>query len=81
MGLAVIGSEVGGIKTLIEDGINGLLVKPKDLRGIARAIEDLISKPAKVLSLGAQARRRIITEFSRDSMVLGTEEVYLKVLR
>lgn len=80
MGLAVIGSEVGGIKTLIKSGVNGLLVKPKDCQGIARAVIDLISDPDKALRLGEQARRYIVDEFSCENMVAGTEEVYLKVL-
>lgn len=78
MGLPVIGSEVGGIKTLIKNGINGLLVKPKDCQGISKAVIDLISDPALGLKLGAEARKYIVNEFSCENMVSGTEEVYLK---
>lgn len=80
-GLAVIGSSVGGIKTLIKDGENGLLVNPGDSLGIAKAIIDLLSDPDKASSLGANARKYITAEFSEEKMVLKTEELYLEYLR
>ena len=81
MGLAVIGSRVGGIKTLIKDGLNGLLVKPKDPKGISCAIIDLITNPDKALRLGLQAREGIVKDFSCLDMVKNTEAVYLEVLK
>ena len=80
-GLPVIGSAVGGIKTLIKDGDNGLLVSPGDSSEIAKAIIDLISDSNKALGLGVNARKYIAKEFSDEDMVLKTEEVYLECLR
>ncbi|MFA5286985.1 MAG: glycosyltransferase family 4 protein [Candidatus Omnitrophota bacterium] len=80
-GLAVIGSSVGGIMTLIKDGENGLLVNPGDSSGIARAIIDLISDSNKALGLGANARKFIADEFSEEKMVSKTEGLYLECLR
>lgn len=80
MGLAVIGSDVGGIKTLIRDKDNGLLVNPGEPDGIARAIIELISDSNKAVNLGNNARKYIMGEFSRDKMVAGTEEVYRECL-
>ncbi len=80
-GLAVIGSAIGGIKTLIKDRYNGLLVNPGDSSGIAKAIVYLISNPEKALVLGANARKYIAEEFSEEKMVLKTEELYLECLR
>lgn len=79
-GLAVIGSNVGGIKTLIQDGHNGLLVEPADAQGLARAISILLSDPLKRLDLGAHAQDFIRNNFSLSKMVLETEEEYLKCL-
>lgn len=41
-GLAVIGTRVGGIPDLIEDDVNGLLVKPADPAVLAAAISKLL---------------------------------------
>jgi glycosyltransferase involved in cell wall biosynthesis len=81
MGLAVIGSNVGGIKTLIKDGVNGILVNPKDSKDIARVLIDLISDDSRISALGACAREYIKEDFSQEKMVLQTEELYLKCLR
>jgi glycosyltransferase involved in cell wall biosynthesis len=80
-GLAVIGSAVGGIKTLIKDGENGLLVNPEDSPGIAKAIIDLLFDSNKASSLGANARKYIAAEFSEEKIVLKTEELYQECLR
>lgn len=79
-GLAVIGSRVGGIKTLIRDGVNGLLVEPADAGGLAAAIQRLLGDSFLRRSLGANARQFIIDNFSREKMVDATERVYQRCL-
>ncbi len=79
-GLAVIGSNVGGIKTLIQDGRNGLLVEPADSAGLARAILSLLDDPSKGIALGREAQRFIQQNFSQEKMVSETEEEYLNCL-
>ena len=79
-GLAVIGSNVGGIKTLIQNGTNGLLVEPADSNGLAKAIITLLNDPAKSVSLGNQAQIFIRQNFSQDKMVRETEKEYLGCL-
>jgi len=81
MGLAVVGSDVGGIKTLIKDGDNGFLVNPGDSDGIAQAIINLISDPSRAFGLGVKARKYISEGFSQEKMVLETEKTYLECLR
>lgn len=79
-GLAAIGSDVGGIKSLIKDSFNGILVKPADSNAIACGIVDLLQNPQKREDLGKQAQIFINQNFSLSKMVLETEEVYLKCL-
>jgi glycosyltransferase involved in cell wall biosynthesis len=79
-GLAVIGSNIGGIKTLIQDGHNGLLVEPADSSSIAQAILTLLGNPSKRLELGKEAQGYIQNNFSQEKMVLETEKEYLNCL-
>jgi glycosyltransferase involved in cell wall biosynthesis len=79
-GLAVIGSDVGGIKSLINHGHNGLLVKPADSRELARAILELLLDRDRADILGNNARISIARDFSLDKMTLETERVYLECL-
>jgi len=75
-GLAVVGSAVGGIKTLIKDGVNGLLVEPADQAALAEAITRLLGDERLRDSLGANARKFIMDNFSKEKMVKDTEGAY-----
>jgi glycosyltransferase involved in cell wall biosynthesis len=80
-GVAVIGSDVGGIRSLIKDGYNGLLVKPANSDSLAKAIRELLNSNQKRKSLADNARIFIKENFSQEKMVSETEEVYLECLR
>ena len=79
-GLAVVGSDVGGIKTLIAHGENGLLVEPEDSKGLAGAITQLLKDKEKRRILGENARKFISTNFSSQKMSDETERLYLGCL-
>ena len=53
-GCAVISTDVGGIPEAIEDGVSGILIKPKDIDGLKNAIESVTDDKefAKRLSCG-----------------------------
>lgn len=80
LGLGVIGSDVGGIRSLIQDGYNGLLARPSDIQGLSYAILELLQNPDKARSLGNNARIFIEKNFSQEKMALETERVYLECL-
>ncbi len=79
-GLCVIGSDVGGIKSLIQDKYNGLLVKPADSQELSLAILELLQNPDKAKFLGANAGAFINQNFSQEDMISETEKVYLECL-
>jgi glycosyltransferase involved in cell wall biosynthesis len=79
-GLAVIGSDIGGIKSLIEHRYNGLLVKPADSQGLADAILELLSNPQEMKALGSKGEFFISENFREEKMILETEDVYRKCL-
>src|SRR6266480_2659777 len=53
---AVIGSDVGGIRELIQDGMTGLLHRSGDAGDLAAKIETLADNPSLRHTLGRQAR-------------------------
>jgi len=79
-GVAVVGSAVGGIKTLIQDRINGLLVAPADVEGLARAIIELLKDYKLRRDLAIKARKFIMDNFSKEEMVDHMEMVYQRCL-
>lgn len=80
-GLAVVGSRVGGIKTLIQNEVNGLLVEPGDSQGLAKSITGLFKDSQLRHNLGVNGRKFIIENFSQDKMVDATESLYKQYLK
>jgi glycosyltransferase involved in cell wall biosynthesis len=54
-GLAVVATDQGGPKEVIEDGRTGILVPPGDAAALARAIESFILSPSSVHKMGDAA--------------------------
>lgn len=79
-GLGVIGSDIGGIRSLIHDGDNGLLTRPADSNGLSCAILELLKDTNKRESLGEAARNFIQKNFSQEKMVSETQRIYLECL-
>ncbi|MDD4980292.1 MAG: glycosyltransferase family 4 protein [Candidatus Omnitrophica bacterium] len=79
-GLSVIGSDIGGIKSLIQDGYSGLLTRPANTQDLSCAILELLRHPDKTASFSSHARVFIEQNFSQEKMALETEKVYLKCL-
>ena len=78
-GLPVVGSRVGGIPDLIDDGVEGLLVEPGDPEGLAQAIGRLLDAPEEARRMGERGRERRRREFDIDVMVRNLENLYLEL--
>lgn len=64
-GLPLVASRTGGLEEVVEDGVNGLLVDPGDVAGLARALEAmLVEERRETLAGGA---RRLGSRWSWDS--------------
>lgn len=59
----VVGTRVGGVEELIEDGRTGLLVAPESPQEIVMAIERLVLDPDLARRLGQAAREVVVTRF------------------
>lgn len=77
-GLPVVGTAVGGIKSLIRHRQNGLLVGAKDEVGLAQAILEVLKDPKQASAWGLSGRAFIEENFSQERMVLETERIYLE---
>ena len=75
-GLPIVASGVGGIPEIIESMHSGILVKPREPAEIAKAIEFLLTHPAKTSQFGQTLRARVAKEFSVERMVRETVAIY-----
>lgn len=76
MGKPVIGTTVGGIPEVIDDGVNGYLIPPRDADACAERIVELIQNPARRAEMGRAGRARVEKEFSFEGMLDQVEAVY-----
>lgn len=67
-GLPVVASEVEGVKSSIDDGVDGLLVTPASASALARALEFLLENPAVGERLGKAAVERVHRDFTKERM-------------
>jgi glycosyltransferase involved in cell wall biosynthesis len=79
-GVPVVATTVGGNPEVVEDGITGLLVRPRDAGALARAMVTLLADGELQARLGRAARRRVADRFSLEHMVRQTEGFYLDLL-
>lgn len=81
VGLPVVGADVGGVAEILEDGVSGLVVRPGDAVALAKAVVEILSNSQRAANMGAAGRQRIETNFTFESKVQQTIEVYEKVLK
>lgn len=75
-GLAAIGTRVGGIPEVLEDGETGRLVPKEDIPALTRAMRELLENDAERLRLGAALKQRVLREFSTEAMLAETLRTY-----
>jgi glycosyltransferase involved in cell wall biosynthesis len=68
-GKPVIGTSVGGIPEMIEDGVTGLLVAPADEQALASALNRLLTDHELAARLGAAARLRVAERFTPERQI------------
>jgi glycosyltransferase involved in cell wall biosynthesis len=78
-GLPVISTPVGGIKEIITDGQNGLLVQSRDFQQLYQAISGLIRNPALSASLGMAAVQTVQERYSAGIIVQKHRELFRRV--
>jgi glycosyltransferase involved in cell wall biosynthesis len=73
----VIAYDVGGPKEIIVDGENGFLVKPRDIKDLARKIGMILSNKKLAEAMGRIGRQIVERKFTWDKIVSEIESIYL----
>ena len=76
----VVGTRVGGIPDLIEDGVNGYLIEPGNETQLKEAILKILTGKELAKQFGANGRRKIQSRYSAAYMVEAIETVYRRLL-
>jgi glycosyltransferase involved in cell wall biosynthesis len=76
---AIVATRTGGIPEIVEDGVNGVLVPPRDHAEMAKAIVRLLNDGALRKKMGDAGFARVQARFTVERMVAETASVYERV--
>lgn len=75
-GLPVIASDIGGVRLVIKDGENGLLIPPGDSQSLGKALDQLLSDGNERYRLGQTAHQSVINDHSWESVASKLIEIF-----
>lgn len=80
-GKPVIGTSIGGLPEVIEDGENGLLVPPRDASSLSKAILHIVNNREKARQMGEKGCAIVKDKYSAHEMMRKIENMYDSCLR
>ena len=75
-GVPVVATAVGGVPDVIEDGVSGVLIPPREPEAVAAAITDALLRPGRAACMAARARSVVRERFHSVRLVQETETMY-----
>jgi glycosyltransferase involved in cell wall biosynthesis len=80
LGRPVVGTSVGGLPDLVEDGVNGFLVPPGSSAALSQAITRALHDPEQLACMGARARERFQARHSWAKTASETLDLYKRLM-
>ena len=76
MGIPVVSTSISGIPELIDDGVHGLLVEPRDAGALAQALHRVVADDALHAQLAAQGRQRMCERFDSRRTTIALRDLF-----
>ena len=80
LGIPIVATEVDGTPEAVQNGVNGFVLPPGDIEGIAEKIIYLITHPEKARDMGEKGKR-LVNEFDIWKMMNQQEQLYVELLQ
>jgi len=77
----IVATRVSAVPEVVEDGVTGLLVPPKDPEALANAIQQLLTDRDRAAQMGQAGLLRLKQKFTEDKMVESIEQIYSQLWR
>ncbi|WP_145030707.1 glycosyltransferase family 4 protein [Caulifigura coniformis] len=78
--IPVIATSSGGVYSVIDEGVTGMLVPPSDSAALAQKVLELLRDPLRARAIGENAREMVQRDFPIDMMITETVTLYERVL-
>ncbi|MBK9206884.1 MAG: glycosyltransferase family 4 protein [Anaerolineales bacterium] len=79
-GRPIVTTDVPGCRDVVQDGVNGLLVPPRDSQALAAALLTLLGNESLRSQMGRAGRQLIVERFSNQHVHKNTLTVYRQLL-
>ncbi len=79
IGRPIVTTDVPGCRECVENGVNGILVPPKDFVSLSEALLSLINNPQLRLKMGKASRLKMFTDMTLGKVVNKTFQFYKKI--
>lgn len=76
----VVGTDVGGVRSAVQDGVSGLLAAVDDEAGLANAASQLLDDRARAERMGQAGRQHATSQFSIHRLVDDVDVLYSGLL-
>jgi len=76
----VVASRIGSTRCVVDDGVDGVLVDPKDSGEIAGAILDLLRQPQRAVKMGRAGYEKTRARFTWDIVTDQVERTYQELI-
>ena len=80
MQLAVITTDIPGPSEIVEEGVTGILVKPRDVQSLYEGLKQMCASPERMAQMGIAGRKRCEELFNRERMLRLTFEHRLSLI-
>lgn len=80
LGKPVVATAVGGVPSVIDSGVNGLLVPAADSAALADSLHDLANDSGLRSRIGSKAREDALAKYGLEAMIRTVEGIYEEVL-
>jgi glycosyltransferase involved in cell wall biosynthesis len=77
----VLASRIGGVPSVVRDGVNGLLARAGDPEALARGLVRLLGDRELGRRLARSARDTVLRAFTAEQMVRATADVFERVVK
>ena len=79
-GVPAVCSRVGGLPEVIRDGVEGYLVPPRDVKGMAARALEILTDAGRRERMGRAARERALADFCSTKIIPRYEKLYKELI-